>query len=134
MGGIEASGVDQIRGIGVDILAVDRMRRILERENRFIYRVFTDEEIQYCESQAWRAQHFAARFAAKEAFFKAFGTGWRDGMTWQNVWVDRDSLGKPSLCLCGPAKERFDSLGFKTIHISLSHSREFAVAFVILTG
>ena len=128
------SGVDQIRGIGVDILAVDRMQRILERESRFIYRVFADEEIKYCESQAWKAQHFAARFTAKEAFFKALGTGWRDGMTWQDVWVDHDSLGKPSLYLRGLAKERFASLGFKTIHLSLSHSREFAVAFVILTG
>ena len=128
------SEIDQIRGIGVDILAVERMQRILEKESRFIDRVFTDEEIQYCEGQAWRAQHFAARFTAKEAFFKALGTGWRGGMAWQDVWVDRDSMGKPSLCLGGLAKERFDSLGFKTIHISLSHSRDFAVAFVILTG
>lgn len=126
--------VEQIRGIGVDILAVERMQRILERRTRFIDRVFTEEEIRYCESQAWKAQHFAARFAAKEAFFKALGTGWRDGMAWREVWVDRDQQGQPFLRLEGIAGDRFGSLGYKTTHLSLSHSRDFAVAFVIVTG
>jgi len=96
--------------------------------------VFTEEETVYCESKKRPALHYAARFAAKEAFFKALGTGWRGGMKWRDVRVDHDSLGKPHIVLDGVAQKRFVENGYGAAMLSISHSREFAVAFVLILG
>ena len=108
------------------------MREVLARTPRFRERVFTEEERAYCDSRgANSAQHYAARFAAKEAAFKALGTGWRDGLSWHHVEVTATDAGAPLLQLSGHARDIFDSLGATHAHLSLSHTNEHAVAQVI---
>ena len=119
-----------IIGIGTDIIEVDRVARAISKE-AFKKKVFSEREIAYCESQK-KEESFAARFAAKEAFFKALGTGWRDGMGITEVEVLNDELGKPSIFLSGKAKEVFEQKGGTHIHLSLSHIKTQAIAFVIL--
>jgi holo-[acyl-carrier protein] synthase len=122
-----------IVGIGVDIVGIERMRRALERQGeRFIRRLFTAAEQEYCRAHRDAAPYYAARFAAKEALLKALGTGWTQGVTWLDVEVRRNEMGAPKLMLRGRAEEVCRSLGTGSIHISLSHSEESAVAFVIL--
>ncbi len=121
-----------VKGIGVDVIEVGRVRRIISRDTRFAERVFSPAEIAYCEGKHAREQHYAARFTAKEAFFKALGTGWRDGMGWTDVAVQNDSLGKPEIVLSGRAAEVFSARGLTAVHLSISHTREHAVSVVVL--
>jgi len=121
-----------IYGIGIDLIEVERIRRQLERGDRFINRIFAPDEIVYCESKKNRAQNFAARFAAKEAFFKALGTGWRGGLAFSQVEVVNDSLGKPEIRLHGKAEELIAEKGITNICVSLTHLKEFASAVVTL--
>ncbi len=109
------------------------MREVLARTPRFRERVFTEGERAYCDSRgaASAAQHYAARFAAKEAAFKALRTGWRDGLSWHHAEVASDELGAPLLRLSGHARDLFDALGATHAHLSLSHTSEHAVAQVI---
>jgi holo-[acyl-carrier protein] synthase len=121
-----------IKGIGVDMVEIGRVRKLLEQDNGFVERMFTAREIAYCESKYFKAQHYAARFTAKEAFFKALGTGFRDGMSWQDVEVENDELGKPQIRLTAAALKRFKSKKLKRVLLSLSHTREMAVALVVI--
>ncbi len=122
-----------IVGIGVDIVNIARMRRALERQgDRLMHRLFTAAEQDYCRRHRDPAPYFAARFAAKEALFKALGTGWAQGVTWLDAEVRREEGCAPRLLLCRRAAEVSKSLDARSIHISLSHSDESAVAFVIL--
>ena len=108
------------------------MREVLARTPRFRARVFTERERAYCDSRGQNAaQHYAARFAAKEAVFKALGTGWRDGLTWHDAEVVSQESGAPSLVLGGHARALFERLGVTHAHLSLSHTSEHAVAQVI---
>jgi holo-[acyl-carrier protein] synthase len=118
---------------GIDMVETARMEEVFARRGeRFRNRVFTADEIQYCESRASRMESYAARFAAKEAVMKALGTGWAEGIGWRDIEVQRDAAGKPLLELTGRARERFDALGARTAHLSLSHTRGLAIAQVIL--
>ena len=119
-----------IIGIGTDIIEVERVAKAITKE-AFKKKIFTEAEIAYCESQK-KDESFAARFAAKEAFFKALGTGWRDGMGITEVEILNDKLGKPEIHLTGKAKEVFEQKGGTHIHLSLSHIKSQALAFVIL--
>jgi holo-[acyl-carrier protein] synthase len=122
-----------IVGTGVDVVEVARIRAAVERfGNRFLTRVFTPLEVQYCTSKPNAAERLAARFAAKEAGMKAVGTGLRHGVTWHDLEVVRGTSGKPSLRLTGKVAEFAARLGYKNVHLSLSHTAEQAVAFVIL--
>src|ERR1041384_1869500 len=95
-----------VRGIGIDLVPTPRMRRIMERwDERFLSRVFTDEEIAYCRARKDPAPHFAARFAAKEAGLKALGTGLRLGISWRELEVKRERGGPPELILRGRSRE-----------------------------
>jgi holo-[acyl-carrier protein] synthase len=125
-----------VLGVGLDLVDVDRMTRELAREDGGLRdRVFTPDEIAYCEGKGRPAVHFAARFAAKEAFFKALGTGWRGaGPTWSEVEVVRDVLGAPTLRLSGAAAEAAGSLGVRSTHLSLTHTATLAAAAVVLEG
>ncbi len=108
------------------------MREVLARTPRFRERVFTEDERRYCDARgAAAAQHYAARFAAKEAAFKALRTGWRDGLAWHHVEVVSDELGAPRLRLSGLARELFERMGAARVHLSLSHTSEHAVAQVV---
>jgi holo-[acyl-carrier protein] synthase len=121
-----------IVSIGIDIIEIRRVREVLARTPRFRERVFTQEERAYCDSRgANSVQHYAARFAAKEAAFKALRTGWRDGLAWHHVEVASDELGAPLLQLSGHARDLFDGLGATHAHLSLSHTVEHAVAHVV---
>ena len=105
---------------------------MLARTPRFRERVFTESERAYCDSRgANSAQHYAARFAAKEAAFKALGTGWRDGIGWHDAEVVSQESGAPALVLRGYALTVFEQLGATRAHLSLSHTSEHAVAQVI---
>ena len=113
---------------GVDIIEISRVGRVLELYGtRFLRRIYTPDEIEYCRG---RAPNLAARFAAKEATMKALGTGVR-GVAWKDIEVIRQPSGAPSIKLYGRAKARARRLGVREIALSLSHSREYAVAFVV---
>jgi holo-[acyl-carrier protein] synthase len=123
-----------IKGTGIDITSVIRIKRIIERwGDRFLNKVFTEEERIYCLNKAIPAQHFAARFAAKEAAFKMLGTGLRDN-SWNDVTIYKNSLGKPEVNLQGKAARKAEKLGIEKIYISLSHEKNYAVAQVIAEG
>lgn len=120
-----------IVGVGCDIIEIERIARAIKSES-FIWRVFTAEEATYCQRRGQQAAaSFAARFAAKEAVLKALGTGLREGSL-QEIAVDNDGLGKPLVQLSGHFAMLAKQLGVKNIQISLSHSRDFAVAYVIM--
>ena len=120
-----------IVSIGTDIIEVYRIRETIERTPRFVERVFTKREREYCDSKgAAAAQSYAGRFAAKEATMKALGTGVR-GVGWKDIEVIRHKSGAPSIRLHGRAKSRGERLNVQEISLSLSHSREYAVAFVV---
>ena len=114
---------------GVDIIEISRIRRVLERySQRFLDRVFTPAEIEYCRG---RAPNLAARFAAKEATMKALGTGVR-GVGWKDIEVVRAKSGAPGIKLHGRADQRAQRLGVWETSLSISHSNEYAVAFVVM--
>ena len=122
-------------GIGVDIGEVGRIRDAVERYGgRFVRRVFTQGEADYCRRGARPAERFAARFAAKEAAMKALGVGWRQGMRFVDVEVRNNELGAPGIVFSGRALELSRELGVERIHVSLSHHRNLAIAQVLLVG
>jgi holo-[acyl-carrier protein] synthase len=122
-----------ILGTGVDIIEVPRIRHALERYGeRFLNRVFTAEEVSYCNGKPNAAERLAARFAAKEAGMKAIGTGLRGGITWKDIEVVRHRGQRPQLRYSGRAAEIASALGCKRVHLSLSHTAEQAIAHVIL--
>ncbi len=124
-----------IVGVGVDILEIERLRKTLARRgDHFVRRVYTLTEQEYCRARHDPAPHYAVRFAAKEAVFKALGTGWAKGVSWLDVEVARRAQEAPRIRLRGKAEEISLSLGCRSIHLSLSHSEENAVAVVILEG
>ncbi len=115
-------------GIGVDMLEIARMERVMKRRPSFVRRVFTDEERAYCESCARPAEHYAARFAAREAVLKALGTGFAEGIGVRDVSVTRDDSGRPRALLVGRAAKVARAQGVREIALSISHTREVAVA------
>ena len=126
-------GDAMIVGSGIDIAEVDRIAHALERfGSRFKQRVFTADEIRYCESKANKTERYAARFAAKEAAMKAIGTGWSRGVTWRDFEVRRLPGGRPTIAFHGKAAEIFGKLGGVRAHVSITHTTDSAMAFVIL--
>ena len=122
-----------IVGTGIDIAEVSRIANSIERfGRRFLERVFTPAEISYCESKANKAERYAGRFAAKEAAMKAIGTGWNQGVTWQDIEVQRVPGGRPTIAFHNQAEEFFRSLGAVRAHLSITHTAESAMAQVIL--
>ena len=122
-----------IFGIGTDIVAIARFQRFVDTGNSaLIERLFTQAERTRCESRKDAASCLAARFAAKESFLKALGTGLRDGISWQDIEVIHDDLGKPELQLSGRAAELFRANGLVGVHVSLSHDGGNAIAMVVL--
>jgi len=122
-----------IISIGIDIIEVRRVHETIARTPRFVERVFTDAERAYCESRgAAAAQHYAARFAAKEAALKALQTGWSGGISWQDVEVSAKDSGAPLILFNGRARELFAASGATAAHLSIAHTNEHAIAEVIL--
>jgi holo-[acyl-carrier protein] synthase len=119
----------EILGLGVDICEIARIERALARHPTMRMRVFTPEEVAYCDARARPAESYAGRFAAREAVIKALG-GYR-GRGWQEISVTRASSGAPSIRLEGGAKRRADAIGASEVLITFAHERANAVAFAV---
>ncbi len=123
-----------IKGIGVDIIEIDRIEQAIKKsESRFIERVFTQAEEEYCQSRPQPFRHFAVRFAAKEAVSKALGTG-KAGFRWTDIEVCRDKRGRPFIKLLGGGAALAKEKGVGDVAISLSFNRENAIASAVATG
>ena len=124
-----------IVGVGIDAVSIGRIARLIEKYGqRFLKKVFTEDEIAEGLGRKDAPGYFAARFAAREAFFKAIGTGWGRGISLREVSVIREETGRPRLSLSERALEAMESRGATTSHVSLSHEAGTAQAIVILEG
>lgn len=121
-----------IYGIGTDIIYVETIKRELTKQTGLKQQLFTEVEISYCETKRFKYQHYAARYAAKEAFFKALGTGWRFGMGWNEVEVINNNLGKPEIKTHGAVKQYTRKMNLHRISLSLSHLKELVNAVVLI--
>ena len=121
-----------IYGIGTDIIKVERLQKSMEANPRFGEKLFTAAETAYCEGRASKFQSYAARFAAKEAVMKAFGTGWNERVHWLNIEILREGDDSPKVLLHNDTKALAEELGIRAIHLSLSHEKEYATAFVVM--
>jgi holo-[acyl-carrier protein] synthase len=122
-----------IVGTGIDITEVPRVAETIARfGKRFLHRIYTEEEMRYCESKANRVERYAARFAAKEAAMKALGTGWSRGIRWRDIEVYRQPGRRPTIRFHGSAAEFAANMGAKNVSLSLSHTTDQAIASVIL--
>lgn len=124
--------ISLIFGVGTDIIEVQRVEEKLVRTASLKEKLFTPKEIAYCESKHRPALHFAARFAAKEAFLKAMGTGWTGGHKFSDIEVVNNALGKPELFVYGKVSEFCAAHGITGMEVSLSHIKELAKAVVVL--
>jgi len=125
----------KVIGIGTDIVECLRIAQMIERHGElFLARVYTDHEMRYCSARKAATQHYAGRWAAKEAVLKAFGTGWARGIRWRDIEVRNDAAGKPSIALGGGARAMCERLGIAQMQISISHCRTHATALAIATG
>ena len=124
-----------VLGVGVDLVECARIQRSIDRfGDRFLHRVFTDGEIEYSMSMKFPARHLAARFAAKEAVSKAFGTGIGKAMGWRDIDVRKKPSGEPFLVFSGPAQELAAKRGVTAALSSLSHTEHHAMACIVLDG
>jgi holo-[acyl-carrier protein] synthase len=122
-----------IVGIGVDLVEVGRIERAVRRYgDRFVGRVFTDREADYCRAGPHPEQRFAARFAAKEAALKALGVGWSQGVKFVEAEVSNNELGAPAVTFSGRALALSRKLGVGRVHVTMTHHRDFAIAQVVL--
>jgi len=125
----------QTLGIGTDIIECLRIAQMIERHGElFPSRVYTEHEINYCSTKKAATQHYAGRWAAKEAVLKALGTGWRRGISWRDIEVRNKPSGAPTIALCGGAREVFEQSGIRKMHISISHCRSHATAYALAEG
>jgi len=125
----------RILGHGVDIIEIDRITRLRERHpERFLDRLFTPSEQAYCLEHKYPDEHFAVRFAAKEAVLKAIGTGWRNGIAWTDIQVVVEPSGRPCVRLEGLALAAAMEVGITQWLLSLSHSKTHAIASAIASG
>ena len=121
-----------VLGIGTDITEVLRVAQMIERHGElFVGRVYTAAEIDYCRSRRMATQHFAGRWAAKEAVLKAIGTGWRRGISWRDIEVRNTAAGRPVARLQGGTLEIAEKLGIRCVLVSISHCRSHATAYAV---
>jgi len=119
-------------GVGIDMIDVERVAEKINKESGFREMVFSKTEIAYCESKKSKFEHYAARFAAKEAFFKALGTGWAENTQFNEVEIINNKEGKPEVHLLGSTLETINAMGIKKILVSLSHQKTIASAVVMI--
>jgi holo-[acyl-carrier protein] synthase len=119
-------------GIGTDIVECLRIAQMIERHGEtFLRRVYTDHEIGYCSSRRQATQHYAGRWAAKEAVMKALGVGWQRGVNWRDIEVRNQPSGGPTIALGGGARDLIEQLGVGEMLISISHCRSHATAYAL---
>ena len=122
----------EIVGIGTDIVECVRIGRMIEQHGElFLTRVYTEREVRYCQARVRAVEHFAGRWAAKEAILKCLGSGWRKGLCWTDMEIRNDGSGQPRVLLCGAAKDSAQHLRVSDILISISHCRAYATAHAI---
>ncbi|MFT3826164.1 MAG: holo-ACP synthase [Chitinophagaceae bacterium] len=121
-----------ITGVGIDIIEVERVAASIGKESGFRELVFSPYEIAYCEAKANKYEHYAARFAAKEALFKALGTGWPRNTAFHEVEINNDEIGKPYIVLLGETAHTLSHLNLQKVHVSLSHIKTTATAIIII--
>ena len=125
----------EIVGIGTDIVECLRIGRMIEQHGElFLTRVYTELEIRYCQERKRAMEHFAGRWAAKEAILKCLGTGWRRGIAWTDLEIRNDPAGKPRVLMCGAAKDIAQKLRIVDILVSISHCRAYATAYALALG
>lgn len=125
----------QVLGIGTDIVECLRIAKMIERHGElFINRVYTDHEIEYCRSRKAATQHYAGRWAAKEAVMKALGTGWRRGVGWRDIEIRNEPSGQPRVAFRGGARDLLEASGIREMLISISHCRSHATAYALALG
>lgn len=123
----------KILGIGTDVIEIERIKKIAEKNPRFLERILTKKEKEYCFSSGSKYQSASARFAGKEALVKALGTGFTN-CSFQDIEILNDEQGKPVVSLKNNALIEFEKLGAKEIHLSLSHGKDVSIAFVVIQG
>jgi len=121
-----------IFGIGIDLIEVPRVEKLTKKEDKFVKKIFTQTEIDYCRKFKNGSQNFAGRFAVKEAFLKAMGTGLSNGLKFNEIETINDKLGKPEIFLLGKTKEIFEKRDLKCSHVSIAHLKDYATAIVII--
>lgn len=121
-----------IFGLGTDIIETERIEQLMARGTTYLQTIFTPAEIAYCESKSRKSQHYAARFAAKEATLKALGTGWRKGAAFCDIEVVNNGEGSPGVRVTGKVQELFAQHGIQHTSISMSHTHQSAIAVIIL--
>lgn len=121
-----------ITGLGLDVIEVERVGEKIDKQQGFRELVFAPAEIEYCEPKAHKHEHYAARFAAKEALFKALGTGWATGTAYNEIVILGDDAGKPDIKFTGETAETLRHLDLSKIKISLSHLKNIAAAVVVI--
>jgi holo-[acyl-carrier protein] synthase len=121
-----------IVGIGMDVVEIGRIRDLAQHHAAFLTRTFSPCELDHCQQKVNPFPHLAARFAAKEAVFKALGTGWSGGLKWTDVAVENNAAGKPAIRLRGVARRLAEHQGAHKIHLSLTHTGAYAGAQVVL--
>jgi holo-[acyl-carrier protein] synthase len=122
----------EIVGIGTDIVECLRVGRMIERHGElFLTRVYTEREVRYCQARKRAVEHFAGRWAAKEAILKCLGTGWKRGLDWTDIEVRHDAEGKPEVHLCGATRAAALHLRVGDILVSISHCRAYATAYAL---
>lgn len=130
-----ASKRSRVIGLGTDIIECSRIGEMIHKHGElFLNRVFTQQEIAYCSSRKTSNQHYAGRWAAKEAALKALGTGWAKGIQWTDIAVSHQLGGKPIITIDGVAAEIAKEQGIAEIMLSISHCRHYAVAYCIAVG
>src|SRR5262245_27886272 len=124
-----------ILGIGTDIIECPRIGRMIEQHGElFLRRVYTEREIRYCQARKHAIEHFAGRWAAKEAILKALGTGWSRGICWTDLEVRNDPAGQPKVMVRGGARDVAVMRGIGDILVSISHCRTYATAYALALG
>jgi holo-[acyl-carrier protein] synthase len=124
-----------ILGIGTDIVECLRIRRMIERHGElFLTRVFTERELRYCQRSKHATEHFAGRWAAKEAVLKCLGIGWAKGLCWTDIEVANDPAGKPAISLQAATRDHARAAGIRDVLITISHCRAYAVAYALALG
>ena len=121
-----------VTGVGVDMIETERVEAKIAKESGFREMVFSKNEIMYCEAKAHKYEHYAARFAAKEAFFKALGTGWKNGTAFNEIEITNEESGKPEIILLGETAKTINALAIGKISVSLSHLKSVAAAVVVI--
>ena len=121
-----------IAGVGIDMIETTRVEAKIAKESGFREMVFSANEISYCEGKANKYEHYAARFAAKEALFKALGTGWKNGTAFNEIEITNDEIGKPEIVLLGETAKTLQAMLIGKISVSLSHLKDIAAAVVII--